>query len=189
MNTEPKSDKPVLNAIYRLDQATKRLPVAQLLSELQIAVERISFSSIHARSPQSTPEFIIELDMLFENEISEDLLQFIHWLASLNALSVLADRTGTLFLNYCIKQYRNVPEVRFITPIELSAENRQYVAQRLDRLYPSPSRVVYEVMPSLVAGFIIHDGSKTVDRSLRSHMTRIIKPELIQDIRRESPHG
>ena len=189
MNTAPKPSNATLHVVYRLDQATKRLPIAQLLSELQIAVERISFSGVHRKNPQSEPEFIAELDMLFDGEVSEDLLEFIHWLASLNALGVLADRTGYLFLNYCTKQYGEITEVRFITPVDLPTESRQYIAERLGTVYPAPARVVYEVMPSIVAGFVIHDGSTTIDRSLRSHMARTVKPRIIDMIRQEPLHG
>lgn len=172
-----------LRVMYHLDQATKRLPIDQLLSELHIVVERITFTALHENKIQSSNEFINELNLLFENEISAELLKFVHWLATMNALGVMSGRTGNLFLQYCIKQYRNVPEIHFTTPVELQIETQEYITERLYRLYPSSSRVVYRVMPNLVAGFVIYDGTKTIDRSLQSHMTRKIKSHIIEDIR------
>lgn len=189
MSAEPDLNNLTSNVMRRLDQATRRLPVSQLISELQVAVERVSFSGIHRLKPQSSQEFATEIDLLFDGEISEDMLQFIYWLASFDALSILADKTGELFINFCIKQYRSMSEVRFITSVELPTETRQFIAEKLAALYPEHTRVVYEVMPSIVAGFVIRDGSKVIDRSLRSHMMSATKQHVMDRIRKEPMHG
>lgn len=164
--------------ISQLQQATARLPVTQIMSELQTIVERISFAGLHHHHPQASPEALAELDLLLNDEVSDDFMNYVHWLASKEALEVLADQTGHIFLNYCVKFYKQVSEVRFITAVELSNDFRQVVAHTLATVYPPPARIVYEVMPSIAAGFVIQADGTTVDKSLRSYMVDSIKLHL-----------
>lgn len=171
-------NQPVNDIMKRLDEATVQLSVTQLLGEVQVAIERITFSGIANKTPQASTEYVAVLDELLEGDISSDLLEFIHWLASKNAISMLSDKTGVMFMNHCTKYYREVPEVRFITAVAIPAHNRNNITERLRILYPSPARIIYEVSPSIVAGFVIKERSDQVDRSLRKCMQPLIRRAL-----------
>lgn len=178
MDNTAKDASPINELLAQFEQDTAHLPVAQIISELQIAIERISFTGLHNSNQQALPELDAEIDQLLQGEVSDTILAYIHWLASRGALGVFADQTGRMFLSYCIKLYKDSVEIKFITPIELSSSFREVIAAKLGRMYPPPARVVYEVMPSLVAGFVIQTGTATVDKSLRSFMANAIKTRL-----------
>jgi len=178
MNIDPKPNDQIARVINQLDLATSTLSVSQVLAELQVVIERLSFSGIYKNLKPGEKVQIADVDLLFEDEISDSMLVFIRWLADNNILSVVIDRTGLLFLDFCIKRYKQVAEVRFLTPIKLTSEMQQYVIQRLRQIYPAPARIIFEVLPALTAGFIIKDGTKTIDRSLQSMVTQSIGPLL-----------
>ena len=81
-------NQPVNDTMKRLDEATVQLSVTQLLGEIQVAIERITFSGIANKTPQASTEYVAVLDELLEGDISSDLLEFIHWLASKNAIKI-----------------------------------------------------------------------------------------------------
>ena len=175
MRTEPNNSISVEMLMSTLSSFTINLPVAQLLSELQVVIERLSFSGLVYREDSHNAAFVSELDLLFEGEVSRAMMNFLHWLAQNHILVVLTDRTGHLFLNHCNKIYSGVKEVKFITSIDLSPEYRGSAMSKLRVLYPLPARIVFETNPSLKAGFVIQDNSKTVDLSLKSRMDKNIK--------------
>lgn len=169
--------------IEQLDRETALLTISQLLAELQVVVERLTFSGLHLRKKQQDSIPIAEIDLLFEGEVSDGMLSFIHWLSDRNILGVIADRTGTLFLDYSIRRYKQMTEVRFISPVQLSNETLAYTTERLRSLYPAPARIIYEIKPSINAGFIILDGEKTIDLSLQKNMIKSIKPRISNNYR------
>lgn len=158
-----------------LDRFTATLPVSQLLGELQVAVERISFSKLHTRPAHQGKVTLAEINLLFEDQISEEVLSFVRWLAEKRALAQLADETGILFIDECSKLYRATKEVRFITPIVLSDKLQTSIRQQLVRNYTVPVRVVFEVSPNVMAGFVLQDGTHKVDRSLRAFSQLYLK--------------
>ncbi len=185
MRTEPESRQIVLGIFGALDSETGSLSIGQVLTELQVVIERISFSGLHSNEQnnyQVSPE---DIDILFEGEISDSMLNFVHKLAERRMLRIVADRTGQLFLNFCIQQYKLVKEIRFLTPVLLSEEAQNNLLLRLRLLYPAPARIIFETNPSLVAGFVINDGTKTVDYSLKSTMVTKIKPHLYEVLRQQ----
>jgi len=172
--------KDIQQMLDELNRATERLPVDQFLSELQLIIERISFSQLHLNRQQQVSVTIAQIDMLFQGEISTEMLGFVQWLREANLLHVIADKPGLLFLNYCIKKYKGMTQVRFVSAVSLDTTLRDYVWQSILKLYPANTRLIFEVNPSLVAGFIIEDGAKTVDKSLRSQMVSTLRTRIQQ---------
>ncbi len=76
----------------QLDQMTCHLPIKQLLSEIQVVIERLSFSEICERYKNDQVGQKNEVDMLFEGEISDAMIDFLHWLIEKNGLKILSDR-------------------------------------------------------------------------------------------------
>ncbi len=179
MSTETNTPQPnaadyAAIVLDKLDSLTSHLPVAQLLAELQIIVERLNFSTVH-HAGLNGDDLVAEIDLLFQGELDNGTLDFVRWLARENKLAIVTGRPGQLFLDHCIKVYNRVVEVHFITAVDLHDNARQHVASRLDTVYTTPHRVVFEVMPKIVAGFVIRDGSSTIDRSLKTTMTRKLR--------------
>lgn len=118
--------------------------------------------------------------MLFQDEISTEMLEYVQWVREHNMLSTLTDKNGLLFLNYSIKKYKQMVQVRFITAIAISDALKNDVKNAMLRLYPSGARLIFETRPSLVAGFVIEDGSNTVNRSLKNVMLNKLRPHIMQ---------
>jgi F0F1-type ATP synthase delta subunit len=172
MKTESSNSSNIDIIMSKLSSFTIDLPVAQLLSELQVIIERLSFSGLVYRDDDDDAALLSELDLLFEGEISKDIMDFLHWLASKRILAILAGKMGHSFLNHCNKVYSGVKEIKFITSIDLSSQYRNAIMLKLRTLYPLPARIVCDVNPLLKAGFVIQDNSKTVDRSLKACMEK-----------------
>jgi len=180
MNNEPKTFNQVTQILDQLDMATASLSTSQLLFELQVIVERLSFTKLDDTIKQCSQENLAKIDLLFDGEISNGMLSFVHWLAKYGILKILVDDTGCIFLNYCIKKYKQIPEIKFIAPIQLSDETKCYILKQLRLIYPQPARIIHEVAPSLSAGFIIQNGAEIIDRSLRSKIIQSVKPYILK---------
>lgn len=178
MKIDYKNSDFIRRVFLQLDTETFSLSIDQLLSELHIVVERMSFSGAHKNLKYDDNSSLAEIDLLFEGEISPSMLNFIHWLAVNGNLGVLADKAGNVFLNACINRYQKATEIRFLTAVELPDLLKQSIIGRLYHIYPSTSRVVFEVSPSVIAGFVIKDKFKLVDKSLKTIASQIIKPRL-----------
>lgn len=182
--------KNVSEIVAELDKATAQLPVDQLLTELQIVVERISFSQLqHKQNRQDSEVSIAQINMLFQDEISEEMLAYVQWLREHKLLLVLADQNGLLLLNYCVKKYKQVTQVRFISAVPIGDELKAHVRASLPKLYPSGSRLVFESNPSLIAGFVIEDGSRTVDKSLKRTLLQSLRGVIEQRADQAVAHG
>ncbi|RYX78675.1 hypothetical protein EON76_03045 [bacterium] len=164
----------ITSVLEKLDSLTMHLPVSQLLAELQIIVERLNFSMAHNKGLDGD-DLVAEIDLLFQGELNDGVLEFVRWLARENKLTIVTGRPGQLFLDHCIKLYERVTEVHFITAVDLHENTRRHISARLDTVYTEPHRVIFDVMPKLVAGFVIRDGSVAIDRSLKTLMTRKVR--------------
>ncbi len=164
--------------ITKLDEATKDLPVDQLISELQLVVERISFSQLESKKSRGTPVTIAEINLLLDGEISAEVLGFVQWMSAQNMLSMISDSNGLLFLDYCIKKYKKIIQIKFTTAISLDDTTKETIKARLLPTYPVGTRMIFNTSPSIVAGFILDDGQVSADKSLRSYMQQAIKPQL-----------
>jgi len=179
MNNESNPKRTTAQILFdQLDHMTCHLPIKQLLSEIQIIIERLSFSEICERYKNDQVAQKNEVDMLFEGEVSDAMLDFVHWLIEKNGLGVLSDKAGRMFLGYCIRSYKDAPEVKLITAVQLDNEFAKTLINKLRILYPAPTRIVYYIAPNLVAGIVIKDGSKTIDLSLNSFMVKTVKQRI-----------
>ncbi len=179
MNNESNIKKTTTQILFeQLDLMTCHLPIKQLLSEIQVVIERLSFSEISDRYKNDQVAQKNEVDLLFEGEISDSMLDFVHWLIEKNGLGILSDKIGRMFLEYCIKAYKGAPEVKLITAVQLDDEFAKKLINKLRTLYPAPTRIVYYIAPNLVAGIVIKDGTKTIDLSLNSFMVKAVKPRI-----------
>lgn len=163
--------------VAQLDASTQTLSISQLIGELQIAVERVSFASATYDVAKITSD---EVELLFEGQLSEEVLQFIYWLQNNKLLVVLSGETGRRFLNHCLKRYRSIQQVRFLTAIPLTTDVKQHIAESIMPTYPAGARILFEVDTNIVAGFRLDDGSRVVDKTMRSAVTKLTRQRLVE---------
>lgn len=175
--------KDIGEVLNQLDRATAQIPVDQLITELQIVVERISFSRPGQRQQgQSNEISIAQINMLLQDEVSPEMLSYVQWMRENRLLLTLADTNGLLFLNHCIKKYKQLTQVRFITPVPISEGLKAHVTQSLVTAYPSGTRLIFETNSSLLAGFVIDDGTNTINRSLKNASLSTLKRRVAQSV-------
>lgn len=147
-----------------LNGCTINISLEQTLQELQLAVERFTFGS-HGSSRDMTMN---DVDTLLRGDVSPDMMSFIEWLHHRKLLRLLVGKNGRLLLSFCTRYYRSVPQVTCSTPIPLRESFRIRLLTQLRRIYPEPTRIVFETVPSLMVGCVINDGTKSFDMSLQS---------------------
>lgn len=168
-----------------LEEYTHTLPVGQLLSELQLVIERVTFSGI-AASRESHETIMAEIEVLFSEDVSSGVLKFILWLQQKKLLSLLSGNNGSLFLNFCIKRYRNKQQVVFTTAVAISFDLQEYIYAALRSVKTADARIAFKVDPHLIAGFTIDDGGGLVDRSLRE-LAEVMIPKKVQSAASGAP--
>ena len=154
-----------------LNACTIDVPIEQTIQELQVAIERLSFGG-ETMGPDISMD---DIDTLLNGDISAGTMQFINWLQERKSLSILMGQRGNMFLAFCIRYYRTIREVKCITPVVLSEGFRISLLGQLRTIYPEPTRILFDVSPSLVAGCVIDDGEKRTDMSLRSASPSLVR--------------
>lgn len=169
------SECPKLSDLFDMLQSlTNEISLHTVLDELQLVVERITFSGIAERQRQASQEVFTDLDLYFEEEVTPEMMQFIRWCASKSELRALSDDAGRSFLEYCIIEYRKIQEIRFVTAVHCGKIVRTKLIDRLRTQFPEPARIVFDVSHSLIAGFVIESGDEIYDASLRTHINTLI---------------
>lgn len=154
-----------------LNSCTINISIEQTLQELQLAVERFTFGS-HGSSRDMT---MSDVDTLLRGDVSLDMMSFIEWLHHRKLLRLLVGKNGRLLLSFCTRYYRNVPQVKCTTAIPLRESFKVKLLTQLRILYPEPTRIVFETVPSLMAGCVISDGTKNIDMSLQSRTPQYVR--------------
>jgi F0F1-type ATP synthase delta subunit len=173
----------IAEALQFIETISRNVSMEITLTELQLVVERMSFSGLAERQPQDDVATMAEIDLYFRDELREPMVSFLHWMASRNMLGVLSGRAGLVFLDHCIKKYAKVSEVVITTAVSLDADYEQHLADRLRAVHPLPARILFAVQPNLVAGLTIDVGHLRIDRSLRTFMaTTIPRSAKIEDV-------
>lgn len=181
MSQENNSENNFGLIFLRLDRFVMQLSTNQVVSELQTVVERVSFSGIDKQQDPDVQATVQSVRELFSGEVSSEVLGFIVWIAENRALFVLAGDVGRDFIDYCMRCYKDIHEVKFITATPLRDPTRQWVIDRLREKYPAPARITFEVSTDIVAGFKLYDKSETVDKSLATFTADIV-PEYVSQI-------
>lgn len=158
-----------------LDVRTQTIATSQLIGELQVVVERVSFAS-ESKDVRTMQKDDIEL--LFEGQLSPEVLGFVSWLADNKLTTTIVGETGRLFLNHCIKRYRSIRQLHFTTAIALPEDMKQHITKTLMPNYPTGARILFDVDPSIIAGFKINDQSRIVDKTMRAAASKLTRQHL-----------
>lgn len=174
----------------KITATTDHLTVEQLLTELSIVVERISFLQVSWTDlGHNDVQYLRDIEMLLERDISPGLLQFVDYLAKNNWLTLLYADTGKRFLAECQNYFSRMRQLHISTAIGLSEEMEQKLMQKVIARYGDDIHVVFDVKPELVAGFVLSEPHRNVyDYSLRAQMRSTLKKYLLQS-QTEVTHG
>lgn len=181
MNQESNNEKNFNLIFLQLDKHMMQFSTLQVLSELQTVVERVSFSGISDQQAEDPQGLVAAVEALFRGEVSDEMLDFVKWMAEKRALYILSDQKGKDFIDLCARLYKDVQELKFVTAVPLNAGARQWVIDKLRVRYPAPARINFEVSPDLIAGFKIYDKAQTVDKSLATYTAEQV-PRYVSEI-------
>lgn len=173
-----------LNSIIQnLSDRTHNYPVDQIVNELTIITERLSFAEFDTTNSKSNAAILGQLVYLLERDISPGMMSYVKYLAENNQLGVLQREAGKSFIEHCRNYYSEKKQLVIRCPIRLGPDKQKQVAVRLLSLYPVSSRVIFEVDAGLIAGFILYeDGTKIADSSLRRQAARLIETYITERI-------
>lgn len=145
----------------------------QIVSWLQITVERLSFSAETDRGPQSVTISIAR--QVLQGDVGEDFLSVLDVASDRGLLSILIGPAGRAFLAYSMNYYNHTQELACVTAVGISPDFKEEVTQVLRTKYPHPTRIVFDVVPNLISGITLSlNGSLVVDLSLRTAMNKQI---------------
>lgn len=167
----------------KITASTDHLTVEQLLTELSIVIERVSFlHTSWADLGRNDVQYLKDIEALLERDISPGLLQFVDYLAKNNWLTLLYGDTGKRFLAECQSHFSKVRQLNISTAVRLSEEMEQKFLQKVAERYGQDVHVAFDIKPELVAGFILSEPHRNVyDYSLRAHMRSSLKKYLLQN--------
>lgn len=152
--------------IRGLEIAMMHIPSSQVLAELHVTVERLSFV---AEEGVSQLDIEVIYDIL-DGDVSGRFLKFVHALLKSNKLSLLIGESGRHLIQHITDYYRDAPEVEVLTAVELPLHFRQELVQQLRAVHPEPHRIVFAIMPDMVAGIMLKTSQGVYDYSLRTAM-------------------
>lgn len=166
-------------AITLLQRYGAHAPLDQLLVQLHLVMERLRFTPEVAEQLADDKKAAETIDFLFKQDVSPEVLAFLHELAEAGHFNVLSGELAEAFLEGCQEAFAGIPELRLRTAVELSSACKKEVAAALEAGGGAPVRVVFELAPGIMGGFVLvtADGA-TVDYSLRTNLTRFVRQYL-----------
>lgn len=164
--------------VGKLEQLMARVPGQIVISELQTTVERLSFCVISNKDGSFHLDYDTARSVLGD-DISPKMLRFVGSMIENNTVDQLVGHSGRKFLAYCSEFYMNVPELKVSTAVSLSNKFANEMTSALRVVHPWPVRIVFQVSPIIIAGFIISDKGSNHDHSLRTHIDKFI-PKFVE---------
>ena len=166
-----------------LDQFTRNYSASQICNELRVLVERANFvidlDLLKNNLTQRQAE--VKLKKVLQEDFSSGLQGFAMYLYEHNSLEVLFNENGMNLLDYANEYFFQSHEVRFVSAIALSDEQERSVSNKIRHTFPPKTRILFELNTAIGAGFIIIDGSKVYNYSLRKNAAILIKQYLMKN--------
>lgn len=189
MNNDNPHQKSSSEEIYEFAfvELSKRLPftsVGEVLSDLQLVVERISFSSIATNTKNQDAEYLkTKVSQLLDVDVPKQVIAFCNLLIDKKILILLDGERGRYFISHCSKRLKSIPQVDIFVPCKIHLATKHSLAEKIQKMYSHEVRVVFNTSPSVVAGFVIRDGSKTIDLSLGSASNVLISKHITKKLK------
>ena len=166
-----------------LDQFTRTYTASQVCSELRILVERINFmiDPVMLENNLTHTQAKAKIERVLKEDFSEGLRGFALYLFEHNMLGFLTEKKGRELISYCDEYFFKSNEVRFVSAITLSSEQKKMVSNKIRHMFPPRTRILFELNISLIAGFMVIEGDNKVhDYSLRKNAAILIKRYLTE---------
>lgn len=158
-------------ALYR---AMPYSPKTQVIDNLRMIVERITFSDL-AESEEPREAIVAEMEALFSRDLPEPLMVYLKWSLSRGYLPVLSGEQGYDFISHVSVSLSMFKEIEFMTAVQLSSDMQVGIATKIQSIHGEDTRVVFVIVPSLVAGFVVKYPGGQVDHSLSGSASSLIQ--------------
>lgn len=162
--------------VQNLSDRTHNYSVDQIINELIIITERLSFAKFDPTKSKTDDDAFGLLEYLLARDISPGMMSYVKFLADTNQLGILQREAGKSYIEYCRNYFSRKKQIVMRCPLSLSPAKQKQIAVNLLSLYPVSSRIIFEIDPTLIAGFVLfEDGIKISDQSLRSRAGSLIE--------------
>jgi F0F1-type ATP synthase delta subunit len=160
--------------LQKLDDCTEDYPADEVLNELRIVCERITFAQIHTDQTAESESLRSDVEYLLSSDISPQVLRYVQYLLGSNMLGILSDQVGQVFIGHCQAHFASIKQLVFKTAISLRDDKKQEFRSMLKQAYPGAVRILFDTDSSLLAGFTIESRDETQDYSLRGRAAKLL---------------
>ncbi|MDB5182153.1 MAG: hypothetical protein JWP13_916 [Candidatus Saccharibacteria bacterium] len=173
-----------LNSILqKLSNYTQNYAIGQIIAELHVVVERLEFVKFKPGHKDSHEELLSQIAYLLDRDLSPGILEFVRELIEEESLEVLIGDNGRTFTGYVEAYFSEKKQVIFRTAVHMSKPVERLVQAKLMDIFPVSSRIVFEVDPSIGAGFMLVDnGNAVADYSLRTKVVKLIERRIREHV-------
>jgi F0F1-type ATP synthase delta subunit len=180
MSTSADSQQKIFDLMGKaLLHALPFAPQAQLIENLRMVVERITFSDLATSSAESidTGEALIE--SLFARDQPRAMIVFVKWVLRRGYISMLSGDNGYGFITHVSNELSRFKEIEFLTAVKLPQKMQIEVSEQVHKVHGEDSRIVFITVPSLMAGFVVRYPDGKDDFSLSGSASGLIQQFII----------
>jgi len=149
-------------------------PRTKILSELNLITDRIRFSAnlqeLFSTKNTNKEKLKATITTLFEDDLSEEIHGFLLNLADNDLSNLLVKENAQEFIEFCQNKLYQIKELFFVTAIPLSNNFREIVIANIKTVFINEEiRVIFEVKPNTVVGFLLQDGKVLYDYTFKTN--------------------
>jgi F0F1-type ATP synthase delta subunit len=153
-------------------------PQAQLIDDLRMVVERITFSDL-ASTSNSIEDIEAAVETLFVRDQPRAMIVFIEWAVHRGYIATLSGNVGYSFISRVSDELSKFKEIEFLSAVKLPQAFQIEISEQLHRVHGDSSRIVFMTIPSLVAGFVVRYADGKDDYSLAGSASMFIEKFLV----------
>lgn len=153
-------------------------PKKQIVDDLQMIVERLTFSGLTS-SEESSDVLESEAEQLFVRDLPRPMVVYVKWLIRKGFIGYISDDEGYKFVSYVSTALEKYHEVEFLTAVRLPRSSQVEISEKLKGVHGAQSRIVFMTVPSLVAGFVVRRPDGQDDYSLAGSAGGLIEKFLL----------
>jgi F0F1-type ATP synthase delta subunit len=161
--------------LQQLNKCTEDYPAEEVLNELRIVSERVTFAQIHTDQTAENQSLQKDIEYLLSRDVSPQVMDYVNYLMQNNMLGLLGDDMGQVFINHCQTHFLTIKQLVFKTAVGLRDEIKQQIREKLRQAHPQDTRVLFDTDTSLLAGFVIESRGELRDLSLKNQAAKLLE--------------
>lgn len=110
---------------------------------------------------------------LFQDRVSEEVMNFLRILADKNRCELLAPVAE--YLDDIVNCHKNILTARVVSAVPLSPERAERLADKLEKATGQKILLELETAPDLIGGMVVNLGNKTLDASVKTELEKMRK--------------